>query len=353
MRSYDDLCQAAFGNRGFYLANCLLVAISFGAEIAYLAIIGDTVPSVLGQWGASGLFIDRRFITFMCSACVMLPLSMLKDLSQLDRTSLLSIIAVVVILFLILLHAPSAAQTSAFIIDAKQRWIIISPNFFRGIGAIAFAYVCQHSSFLVYGSLKAPSLERWRAVTHISVGFAAIMCVGFGIAGYLPFVNGVCPDVLNSFARNDPITGVARLLLAFTMLFTYPMEFFVTRHAIISVIRRLWPSGFQGNHSISDRLHYMVSLPIWLVTTALGTFSTDLGIILEITGSVAAVFLAFILPGWLRLKLDSVHVCSKQGLMPVVLVALGSIFMVVSSLLIVLDAAGISSNPPPDHCEFD
>jgi hypothetical protein len=46
-------------------------------------------------------------------------------------------------------------------------------------------------------------------VTHISVGFAAAICVIIGVSGYLPFANGVCPDVLNSFPRDDPATSGA------------------------------------------------------------------------------------------------------------------------------------------------
>jgi hypothetical protein len=59
VRSYSDLCEKAsysvqmliflhhhmqaFGVRGFYLATFLLIAISFGAELAYLTIIGQSI----------------------------------------------------------------------------------------------------------------------------------------------------------------------------------------------------------------------------------------------------------------------------------------------------------------------
>ena len=105
---------------------------------------------------------------------------------------------------------------------------VITPRFFQGIGAIAFAYVCQHSSFLVFASLSNPTPARWSKVeqsaheifsraatqpfmqvTHFSVGFAAAVCVVIGVAGFLPFANGVCPDVLNSFPRDDPVTSGA------------------------------------------------------------------------------------------------------------------------------------------------
>ncbi len=116
------------------------------------------------------------------------------------------------------------------------------------------------------------------------------------------------------------------------MFLTYPMEFFVTRFAIISAIQRRW-KNVQQKDNIP---HYSITAVLWVVTTLIGTFSTDLGIILDITGSVAAVFLAFILPGLLCIKLDSLRFFSRAALKQGVLIVVGSFFMIVSSLLILL-----------------
>ena len=124
--------------------------------------------------------------------------------------------------------AASTTGTPSRLFIALQ---VITPRFFQGIGAIAFAFVCQHSSFLVFASLSNPTPARWSKVlpsllstrflppchpstqvTHISVGFAAVVCVVIGSAGFLPFANAVCPDILNSFPRDDPATsGVSPL----------------------------------------------------------------------------------------------------------------------------------------------
>jgi amino acid permease len=77
---------------------------------------------VFGQWGAQGVLTNRKFVTFMSSLIIMLPLSALKDISSLDRTSLLSIVAVIVIVLLILFRAPQVAGSSTFEIDTSQRW---------------------------------------------------------------------------------------------------------------------------------------------------------------------------------------------------------------------------------------
>jgi hypothetical protein len=131
---------------------------------------------------------------------------------------------------------------------------------------------------------------------------------------------------------NAPSFLGARFLLAITMFLTYPMEFFVTRFAIISAVQRRW-AHVQHKDNIP---HYGVTALLWVVTTLLGTFSTDLGIILDVTGSVAAVFLAFILPGWLSIKLDGLRFFSRAALKQGVLIVVGSFFMIVSSLLILL-----------------
>ena len=38
-----------------------------------------------------------------------------------------------------------------------------------GIGAMFFAFVCQHNSFIIFRSLKRQTLENWKQVAHISV----------------------------------------------------------------------------------------------------------------------------------------------------------------------------------------
>lgn len=82
---------------------------------------------MFAQWGAQGLLTNRKFVTFMSSLLVMLPLSALKDISSLDRTSLLSIVAVIVIVLLIVFRAPQVASNSSFEIDQNQRWTVLTP----------------------------------------------------------------------------------------------------------------------------------------------------------------------------------------------------------------------------------
>ena len=49
------------------------------------------------------------------------------------------------------------------------------------------AFICHHNSFLIYGSLREPTLSNWSRVTHLSVGFAFLVSAAFSVAGYITF----------------------------------------------------------------------------------------------------------------------------------------------------------------------
>lgn len=49
------------------------------------------------------------------------------------------------------------------------------------------AFICHHNSFMIYGSLKEPTLSNWSLVTHVSVGSAVVVSVVFAAAGYATF----------------------------------------------------------------------------------------------------------------------------------------------------------------------
>lgn len=117
----------------------------------------------------------------------------------------------------------SAARPST---EEEARVTIVAGNFFPAVGVVAFAFVCHHSCFIVFNSLKVsccwcccwngtqtvplllggvctvPHLlwvhvlycdaqdntqARWRKTTAISVGSALTACLLLAVPGYLTF----------------------------------------------------------------------------------------------------------------------------------------------------------------------
>ena len=81
-------------------------------------------------------------------------------------------------------------------------------------------------------------MKNWQLVARCSVGVSFGLCLLLGIAGYLAFLESTQGDILNNFPATGVAVNAARALLAFTMLFTYPLECYVTRHCLMSIIDR-------------------------------------------------------------------------------------------------------------------
>lgn len=56
---------------------------------------------------------------------------------------------------------------------------------------MSFAFVCHHSTFIVFTSLKDPTPHRWAIVSKISVGFSFVISLTLALSGYLSFFSKV------------------------------------------------------------------------------------------------------------------------------------------------------------------
>lgn len=113
----------------------------------------------------------------------------------------------------------------------------------------------MHNSFIVFRSLETRTEESWGKVAYWSVGFCYVIAFTFGLVGYLSFGDEVEGDVLNNFHKPRASIDVARALLAICMIFVYPMEMFVTRHCMRSLIqeyRRSRSDNSNGSDNNSD-----------------------------------------------------------------------------------------------------
>ena len=250
----EDLTGHLFGRKGHAVATIFMFMYAYGAMVAYMLIIGDTVPVVLRYTFGSDS-PSRDVVVLLVALCIILPLCLLRDMSSLAYSSMLSISADFVMILFVLCNAPIAARRDDIQVTSAD-FNFISYQIFEGIGTFSFAFVCQHNTFIVFDSMAHPTLHNWKKVAHGSLAVAGSMCMTLGLAGYLNFGAQTEGDILNNFSESggcpssrnlfflsnctiDSLMLGARVLLALTMVFTYPMELFVCRHALVSASRSL------------------------------------------------------------------------------------------------------------------
>jgi solute carrier family 38 (sodium-coupled neutral amino acid transporter), member 11 len=233
VQSYETLMEAAFGRKGFIFISINMLIMSYGAMVAYLLVIKDTVPFALGiDPDDEGM---KRAILLISSISILLPLSCQRDIADLSKTSSISVMFDILLVGIIVISAPirSAVEASGGLKQVLLQSIVHKSTLFVGLGVLSFAFVCQDSSFIIAGSLRHPTKKRWNIVTKSTLLTSSFLSTFIGCAGYLGFQEETEGNILNSFIDYPPsgkifgmvdassTVNIARGLLGLTMFFVY------------------------------------------------------------------------------------------------------------------------------------
>ena len=309
--TFEDLMMMPFGRGGHHFILFAMLITAYGAMVAYLLIIKDTSPVAFGleAQAGQGSFVGVELIMLVTSLFIMVPLSMQRDMSALAITSFFSVLCDALLAVFIAIFSPMKETVGAaggFGTVVKEN--AINSGFFIGFGVLTIAMTCQHSAFIVSGSLGNLTTSRWAAVTFRSLVVSCLLCALVGITGYLGYLNDTQGDILNNFEGNTKEATAARVLLAITMFFTYPMECFVARHVLIKLLFDGDMDGQITDPSTGEVIkqpktlgvlsrRHLWTFVIYVATLVPALIVNDLGPVLSITGAIGGCSLAYIGPG--------------------------------------------------------
>ncbi|KAL7561926.1 hypothetical protein ACA910_022486 [Epithemia clementina (nom. ined.)] len=300
--SYETSAEAAYGPVGFRFVALNMLILSYGAMLSYLMIVKDSFSSLFGVDPDNKPM--RRAILLLVSLTVMLPLASKRDMADLAFTSRLSVLIDTFLVFLVAHEAPVALSFES--IGGWEGLLHRTVHFdtiFVGLGVLSFAFVCQHSAFIIAGSMEKPTNDRWAIVTRNAVSMSCTLALICGVSGYLGFLENTSGNVLGNLDDGNWKSAAARTMLGITMLFVYPVESFVARHVCV-VLFFAGRRAHEGDDStILNRRDRRVGLTTVLYTLAVipAAAFDDLGPVLAITGAVGGSCLSYIGPGLIYL----------------------------------------------------
>ena len=137
-QSYEEVMQHAFGNKGFYLASTAIFGFAYGAMIVYHIVIGDTIPKIFQTLYPESILCDRPLVVALYSVLFMLPLSLLKNMASLEKTSTISFLSVIFIVFAVTIEG-SRVSPYKDLSGLESKHLIINEEWFAGAGTMAFA----------------------------------------------------------------------------------------------------------------------------------------------------------------------------------------------------------------------
>ena len=317
VNSYETLLEVAFGRAGFVFISINMFLMSYGAMVAYLLVLKDTVPTVLGV--SEDDEESKRAVLLISSLAIILPLSMQRDMADLSKTSTVSVMfdlcMVGIIAMCSITPVRNTIEEHGGIENVIEDSIVKPTSLFIGLGVLSFAFVCQDSSFIIAGSLDRPTKERWATVTRSSLMTCATLATVLGLVGYLGFQGATEGNILNNFVNIAPddmlfdiiprqlAVNVARGLLGATMFCVYPLSSYVARHALIVLMFSGRKAHEGDDHTVLARTDRRVILTLLLYISAVvpAMMWDDTGIVLAITGAVAGSCLSYLGPGFVFL----------------------------------------------------
>lgn len=296
--SYETAAEAAFGRIGFKFVAINMFIMAYGAMLSYLMVVKDSFSAVLGI--AADDYPLKRAVLFAVSIGIMVPLSSQRDMADLAKTSRLSVVIDSILVALVVYNAPIVTNLQKPGAVASYFEEIVHPStVFIGLGVLSFAYVCQHSAFIIAGSLQRPTIKRWSTVTSISLTLCAILALTCGLSGYIGYGAATKGNILLNLDPASPSANVARAMLGTTMLFVYPLESFVARHVCV-VLLFAGRRAHEGDDSaILNRRDRRIGLTaaLYLLAVIPAALFEDMGPVLAITGAVGGSCMSYIGPG--------------------------------------------------------
>uniref|UniRef100_A0AAY5KVX3 Putative sodium-coupled neutral amino acid transporter 11 n=1 Tax=Esox lucius TaxID=8010 RepID=A0AAY5KVX3_ESOLU len=317
--SYQSLVRSTFGLTGYLILSLL--------QFLYPFIVGP-----------GNMLAERHFVIAVSTILFTLPLSLFRNVSKLGKVSLLSMVLTLFILVIVLIRA---ATLGPKIPPTESAWVFARWNAIQAVGVMSFAFICHHNSFMIYASMKEPSLSNWSRVTHFSVGSALIISALFAAAGYATFTGYTQGDIFENYCRNDDLATFGRFCFCVSIITTFPLECLVTRE----VVSNVFFNGTLNNYS-----HVAVTLLLVGTCTALSLAYDCLGIVLVLNGVISATPLIFIIPSACYLKLSTERWFAGENRIPCLLLIAGVFVMITGFVMAVMFPQDCSHGAEMFYC---
>lgn len=331
----SEIWAKLVGPKTSWVADGAIFALCFGCCVFYSAFIGDIFSALASAVGIGGILAKRSVILGLISSAVLLPLCQLDDISALSFSSILGVGG---ILYTFLFHilrlvdksyAPKggrfflkiAAQSRPSFPTPKYDLWNMNKDTLVLVNMLCVAYLAHYNAINYFKELRHSTIPRY--VTAIGSGFGIAMAVfaGMMIVGYSIFGRTAQPLILNNFHRTDDLLATfARFATGLAITFAYPLMFAGLKSSMKNLLSRSptaapAPSaaGSRGKGKslavapVSAPVVDMKSVAIPVVLAAITGIAVkcseeDVSVVLGIVGSVLGCSVAYVLPGFLKLR---------------------------------------------------
>lgn len=286
----------------------------FGVALSYLVLIGDLVPSLIGD-------VISRNQAILFSLIIIIPLVSFRKLDSLKVGSLIGLLAIGYLTVLVISHSIwddwSKTQGHVKIIEIGSISDILST-----FSIIIFAFTAAQNICSIINEINDKS--RLNFVIGAANIIASVLFISVGIAGYLQFGDNVKGNVILEYKSKLLSSKVGKFALVLMVTLSYPLMFHPCRlslnnmvHWIELEVQKEQSPINESTSLLNDEEHnsnnqivpfstnrfVAITVLLTLATYGLALSITSFELVLSLVGATGSTLICFILPGLFGYKL--------------------------------------------------
>lgn len=295
--SYATIWENSIGEATAWIPAGACTCKTFLAVLAYSMILAETFQ---GIFQSIGIAATRSQSLIGLTITVLLPLCLMKNLASLAPFSLLGIMAMfltVAFMGVRFFDGTYALPAGKFLADlsaqpafgSKGASSVFSPNAFILICMLSTAYMAHFNAPKFYNELENNTIERYNTLVSTSFGISIFVFAVATTFGFGTFGASSAGFILSNYSTKDTLIGLSRLLVAFALIFTYPLVFVGCRDGFLSLFRV--PKEKQTNSYLNNLTVFLLSI---VTVTAMNL--QDLSFVMSFGGATLGNALIYIIP---------------------------------------------------------
>ncbi|CCI42555.1 unnamed protein product [Albugo candida] len=333
LNSYEDLALFCFGKKAAIFVELNILVFCFGISVAYLVTLGDILTPLGELYFGNDSILSKRWalMSFSCGV-IMLPLSLLRDISSLQFSSILGVFSIIFLVIAVCIRSVMYSISNG--VAKSIYWGFNYSNglqFMLSVPIVMFAFTNQVNVFSIYTELQRPCIRRMNKVVDRATLISFILYATIGVVAYVAFGSSLLDkdskgNVLLSFPLKDTLIAITRAALTFTVSVAFPLNIFPCRFTIDMM--------FFAYAEDSQIRHFLVTFTLVFLALLLAIFCPSINVIFGIIGGSCSAIVCFCLPAAFILKLETGKLCGRKKIGPLVLlisaIVIGSISTIVT-----------------------
>ncbi|KAK8926352.1 hypothetical protein KSP39_PZI018009 [Platanthera zijinensis] len=318
IQSYGDLGAKAFGTRGRYLTEFLVLISQAGGAVAYLVFIGQNLSSLFANTNHS--LISPSIFIFLLLLPLELSLSFIRSLSSIAPFSVFADTCNILAMAIVI-------KEDFQLFDRFPRERIA----FNGTWGLPYAggvAVFCFEGFSMTLSLEASMADKKKYRWVLLLAFIAItlIYVSFGIFGYLAYGDET-KDIITLNLPNNLSAIATKVGLCIALAFTFPImmhpiyEIVEMKLALIGWFQKLRCNA-RGERLVVQGARMLVLLILSITASSIPGF----GSFISLVGSTLCALLSFVLPATFHLLLMGSNLKIWQRAVDYIILLIGLVF---------------------------